>query len=144
MITKILLISLFCCGLRKLTDEGMLLHPFKVWLNRVVKGPEFTIADFIGNRPLADEEKIRANELGEEWHRKYENKREWLLMPVINCIYCYPSFWGSIVYWLLTLFVFPAAVNIQTLVAWPICCIAAVFTNGLLYSLFQKNEPYMQ
>lgn len=126
MITKILLISLFCCGLRKLTDEGMLLHPFKVWLNRVVKGPE-----------------LRTYEL-EVIRKQWEDRGEWFLMPVINCIYCYPSFWGSIVYWSLTLFVFPAGVNIQTLVAWPICCIAAVFTNGLLYSLFQKNEPYMQ
>ena len=140
ILTKILLISLVCCGIRKLTDEGMLLHGFKVWLNKVVKGPQPEYNPIHYNaRNLPHYSRV-----SEIFMKAWEARGEWFLMPVINCIYCYASFWGSLAYWLLTLFVFPAGVNIQTLIAWPICCVAAVFLNGLLWGLLSKYEQFMQ
>jgi len=107
MIVKIVIITLFCCGLKKLTEFDMLLYPVKQWMIRVVK-----------------------------------NKQ--ILKPTIDCIYCFASFWGTIIYWSITLFIYGQPVSGETLIAWPIVCVSCEFTNGLAYGILAKYENYLQ
>lgn len=108
---QILLISLFCNGLFKSADEGMILNPIKESIWRF----------------------IVKNEL-----------KDWWYWPLIGCPYCMASIWGSIIYWVVNLYVWPAS-GIKLFAMWPIICVACVFTNGLLYELLEgvkrKNNP---
>lgn len=46
-ITKIFIISAFCVGLKKMTEEGMLLHGVKNWLDNRIKS-DFIFMPVIG------------------------------------------------------------------------------------------------
>lgn len=123
IITKLFLISAFCVGWKVLTSEGMRLHPLAKWFKRMVEG-----------RPPGPSEP----------RRKWKKRGEWIYKPVFGCVMCYASFWGSIVYWVLTVFVFQHGVTIQTLTAWPLICIMAVGLNGFFYGVFCKYEREME
>lgn len=145
MIIKILIISAFCCGWRLLTSENMLLHPLAEWFKRLVKGPEPINTSYVA--PSLVE---KHPDVFHGWddnfkllHEAWQNRNEWIYKPIFGCVYCYASFWGSIIYWVLTVFVYQQGINIQTIAAWPVACIAAVFTNGLLYGVLSKYEEYM-
>lgn len=99
MILKIFLMSLFCVGIRKVTDEGMIFFFIKKFLNDHIKN-------------------------------------EAILNPIINCIYCFASVWGSIAYILLS-FIIGYEINA---IEWIYCCICCVFVNGFLWNLLIKIE----
>lgn len=68
---------------------------------------------------------------------------EWVYMPVIGCIYCYASFWGTIIYWLLTMYGFSDPISIEAIIMWPIVCVSCVFTNGLFYGIISKYSNFI-
>lgn len=102
-ICKILIISAFCVGLKKMTEENMILNkPFN-WL--------------------------------------YESDMpDWIFKPLIGCHYCFASLWGSIVYWIVSIYGCHEVMINQLLWMWPVICICCVFTNGLLYGILKHAE----
>ena len=95
--SMMLLISLFCLGLRAITDEGMIGYPLRKY--------------FQDNLP-------------------YFGK------PIILCITCMSSFWGTIIYWSnmslqgpLGFHMFPDYIGIT---------ISCAFINGLLWQYFES------
>lgn len=65
----------------------------------------------------------------EAWKEKKLNY-EFYLKPVILCVYCMPSFWGSIIYVSLNGFANP--------VEWIISCTMSVFINAFIWDLYTK------
>ncbi len=65
----------------------------------------------------------------EAWKEKKLNY-EFYLKPVILCVYCMPSFWGSIIYVSLNGFTNP--------VEWIISCTMSVFINAFIWDLYTK------
>ena len=106
-ISKIIIISLFCCGLKKAMGEGMILNGPSNWLSNVIKNDE-------------------------------------LLKPIVGCVYCFASFWGTLVYWGLTLNVFMDNICPRTITEWIIVCVCCIFTNGLFYGIISKYENYIE
>lgn len=107
MITKIIIISLFCNGLNIALKEKMILFSFGEWVRKVVKN-------------------------------------ETVLKPLVNCVYCFASVWGTIIYWLITIVLNNQSVCAQTLTEWVIICFSCIFTNGLFYAIISKYENYIE
>jgi len=101
----IICISLFCLGIREITDDigGRIGYPLK----------EFLLTKEIP---------------------------EWILKPVILCVTCMASFWGSLLYF--TLIVLEHGFNnlceISTYIIWIIVCFSVSFLNTLLWALRNK------
>jgi len=63
---------------------------------------------------------------------KPQSKIRYILKPIVFCHICFASFWGSIVYYLISdTFYIPE---------WLIIIISATYINGLLYNLKDKLE----
>lgn len=99
---NILIISLFCAGLAKSTEQGMILEGLYKWLH-------FRLP-------------------------------EWLFLPILGCVYCMASVWGTVLYWLLETKVWGFEIAPGTWVMWLVTCVACVFVNGLLYNALKKLE----
>ena len=54
----------------------------------------------------------------------------WLWMPVIGCVACMSSFWGTIVFWTIE-FHIDNIINSLTIVKWIGCCFSAAFFNEM-------------
>ena len=65
----------------------------------------------------------------ESWKENKLNY-EFYLKPIILCVYCMPSFWGSIIYVSLNGFTNP--------VEWVLCCTMSVFINAFIWDLYTK------
>jgi len=65
----------------------------------------------------------------ESW-KENKLKYEFYLKPVILCVYCMPSFWGSIIWVGLNGFTNP--------VEWIISCTMSVFINAFIWDLYSK------
>jgi len=65
----------------------------------------------------------------EAWKERKLNY-EFYLKPVILCVYCMPSFWGSIIYVSLNGFTNP--------VEWILSCTMSVFINAFIWDLYTK------
>ena len=91
------LISLFCLGLRVITDDGMIGHPIR---KLFLKLPEM-----IGK-------------------------------PLILCVTCMSSFWGTIIYWSNTL----AYQNFNYIMIsdWLGITISAAFVNAIFWAYYQN------
>lgn len=75
--------------------------------------------------------------------RKWLNdhiKNKWILKPICNCVFCMPSVWGSMVYWLLS---FAIGLSIQSVLLYPVCIVCSVFLSGLFYGILQKHNQYL-
>lgn len=72
MIETILIASLFCCGLRAITEEGFLLY--------------FLRKPFLFLEDVALEKNLNGKIL------------HILMKPIILCVICYGSFWGGLVF----------------------------------------------
>jgi len=91
ILTQILIIGLFCNGLKLASEEGMIFY-----------------------KPA----------------RKVLSWPEWINKPIIGCIYCMASVWGSLVFLALN------HNNLSgTIINLPIVVVASVFVNGSLYEL---------
>lgn len=97
LILKIIFISAFCNGLYLITDEGMILNPLLKLMEKF----------------LIDK-------------RGVEVKYHFLYKPLIGCLTCFSSVWGSLVYWVVTPF------TIENLYLWPIVIICVAYGNNLL------------
>lgn len=93
--------SLFCLGLREVTDEvdgGRIGYPIRKWF---IKGLE------------------------KGW------MKEVIAKPIILCCSCMASFWGSLNFWFFYLFIFSNQVIWQSFVFWIISCIIASYLNTI-------------
>lgn len=102
---NMVIISLFCAGLKQATEPGMLLCRLNDWL----------------------------------WHFAGADPA-WWYYPILGCVYCFASLWGSAIYWLLELFVWDYEVTASTWIMWPVTCVACVFLNGIMYNMLKKLE----
>lgn len=82
MIEQIVIISLFCCGLKASTSHGYLLHFVKRGLVALLGGTITWRPDFI-------EEEVKL---------KWGND---IYKPILGCVTCMASVWGVIIYSLL-------------------------------------------
>jgi hypothetical protein len=65
----------------------------------------------------------------ESWKERKLNY-EFYLKPIILCVYCMPSFWGTIIYVSLNGFTNP--------IEWILCCTMSVFINAFIWDLYTK------
>lgn len=99
-----LVISTFTCGLRLTTQEGMIFERLFVGVLRK-RNPMDPNSAYV--------------------------MPAWIRKPLIGCVYCMPSFWGTIIFWLVTyLFVGMAYAYIVT---WVLSIFSASFINTILY-----------
>lgn len=105
ILTKIFIISMFCVGLKKMTEEDMILHGVERWLDKRIKS-------------------------------------DLAYKPLIGCVYCYASLWGSLIYWILSIYGYREMFYFQLLCLWPVVCICCVFLNGVLYGILKFFEQF--
>lgn len=55
--------------------------------------------------------------------------------PILTCVNCYASVWGSVVFW--TLYPFEEAY----LFYWVMACVSCAYLNGLLRGLYNRFVP---
>jgi hypothetical protein len=65
----------------------------------------------------------------ESWKERKLNY-EFYLKPIILCVYCMPSFWGSIIWVSLNGFTNP--------IEWILSCVMSVFINAFIWDLYTK------
>ena len=65
-----------------------------------------------------------------EFWKERKLNYEFYLKPIILCVYCMPSFWGSIIYVSLNGFTNP--------LEWVLCCTMSVFINAFIWDLYTK------
>lgn len=65
----------------------------------------------------------------ESW-KEGKLKYEFYLKPIILCVYCMPSFWGSIIWVSLNGFTNP--------IEWILSCLMSVFINAFIWDLYTK------
>lgn len=65
----------------------------------------------------------------ESWKESKLNY-EFYLKPIILCVYCMPSFWGSIIWVSLNGFTNP--------IEWILSCVMSVFINAFIWDLYTK------
>lgn len=98
-------ISLFCLGLREITDDvgGRIGYPVKQFLLKI-------------GIPV------------------------WILKPIILCVTCMPSFWGSILYFSMIIVNYDVEIfyDLQVYVQWLIIIISCSFINTLLWGMRNK------
>lgn len=140
-----IVISLFCVGLRAITDEERIFYflrkPYDMieekaekWLTAKLKcldecfkkaimeeGSDIDILkEHIELLVKAERQSIRSIKIKQE-----------LLKPIIGCVTCFASFWGTILFWSLNLLILPY--SHELLAVWPIVCIGSAFFNQYLW-----------
>lgn len=156
-----LLISLVTCGLNILFEyeEGfpkryqMLFYSFRKWVSDRRKKAEdlrdkkmhlareyyrHEINNLSGEQHIIDKKVQRYHELEEARFREIEKEfeddlwYEWYLKPIFLCVYCMPSFWGTIIWLLLFGFTSP--------IQWALSLIISVFLNGLIWNIYKRYD----
>jgi hypothetical protein len=156
-----LIISLFTCGLNILFDyrEGepkrfqMLFFRFRKILyenrKRVETIKEINIANtqeyyrmainsLQGSQEVVDAKRKRYEEMEDSKilaiNKLAENELwyEWYLKPILLCVYCMPSFWGSIIWFSLYGFNYP--------IHYVLTLVSSVFINGLIWNIYNKYD----
>jgi len=79
MIETIIIMSLFCVGVRISFEEKMIFHP----VYNFIKGLTYRKVLTINH----DDKKV------------YEREHTWIAKPLIDCPYCFASTYGSLVFW---------------------------------------------
>lgn len=155
------IISLFTCGLNILFDyrEGepkrfqMLLFRFRKTLYDKRKLIENTrdeqinnaqqyyrnaINSLSGEQDIIDKKIKKYNLLEDVKIAELNNKAEdelwyeWYLKPIILCVYCMPSFWGSII-WV-------AYYGFNHPIEWVTSLVISVFINGLFWNIYRTYD----
>ena len=93
----ILIVSLFCLGLRAVTDDGMIGYPIR----------KFALDNF----PV----------LGK---------------PIVLCSTCMSSFWGTVIFWGLSLQA--SAYDHYMIASWLGVCISSAFVNSVLWAYYES------
>jgi hypothetical protein len=65
-----------------------------------------------------------------EFWKERKLNYEFYLKPIILCVYCMPSFWGSIIWVSLNGFTNP--------IEWILSCVMSVFINAFIWDLYTK------
>lgn len=110
LLIKILLSSIFCCSIRIAFEDGMILAPVK-------NTGTFCLRFVFGY-----------------------NHGNFLVKPLFTCHYCMASTYGSVAFWIITLFISQEQVTTHTYYHWLFTCVCLIFVNGVLYSYLNKRE----
>ena len=113
MIETIIIMSLFCVGIRISFEEKMIFHPVYRFLSRALQKPVFlkgTVVD-----PVTF-------------------KSRWIAKPLIDCIYCFPSTYGSLVFWTM-FYLNHKPFTPDVLIEWAICVVCSSPVAGGLYKI---------
>lgn len=113
-----LLISLFCVGFKLVTEDGMLLY----FLHKPFENLHIDV-------------KNNAKKFGKN-SRKYKlSYFKWYVMkPIILCVTCFASVWGSLIWVSIYGFHFP--------IQWVITIVSASYLNTLLWHLLKKFQTW--
>lgn len=65
----------------------------------------------------------------------------WYLKPILLCVWCFASFWGSIVFWSIHLFYLNDC-GYNLIGIWLVSVFATVFFNALFDGVLRKLEVY--
>lgn len=110
IIGKIIIISLFCLGLRAITDEGMIFY----FLRKPFEG-------------LYDKAQNFKELFGSSSYQyRLAITKAYIAKPIILCHTCFASVWGTAVY--LSMWEFD-------LVSWAIACVSAAYLNAFGWKL---------
>ena len=128
-----LIMSLFCQGMSILFWDEMVLEGLGKWYNN-----SYNIIDQwnnykknISNRRSAGFEKEEEEAPVQPRYYNYLIKNG--LKPVIGCVICYSSFWGTIIFFSIK-YIQSENINIHTLPEWIICCTSCAYLNYKLNS----------
>lgn len=162
-----LIIALFCSGLGILTEYNpdapkrhqMLLYWLKKPLvdeqikeenyhNSIInnnnKAWDNAIMDLL-SKPKIDKLMVDSyQDSKEEMIKRVEKVREeklnyqFYLKPFILCVYCFPSFWGSIIFFTLNYTFNLFHVDLMLIPIWLITIIIALPINAIIYGVYEK------
>jgi len=164
IIYTILLMSLLCIGVFVSMQEGMILAFLREPVLNNIKAIEerykierdMSLTEY--QRDKINAEKIIDNESREQTFNELranykqqqividqcenaELKPTFLLKPFIICVYCFASFWGSIVFWSLHYFVFKD-ITYDLIPVWIISVFICVVFNAVFDSVLRKLNVY--
>lgn len=111
MIGLLIFMAFFCCGLKLITHKD---HGF--------------IFDFVGI--WCDSLSTKAQTAAHPFHkakRIFYNTLDFAFKPIIGCVTCMASVWGTIGYFLF---------RNESISEWVFFCIALSFANTILYELY--------
>lgn len=101
------LVSFFTLGLSAASGKGAVLYPFVVWLNKKLRIPqiekkEAKLKHYLQIRRGKRQPSMWVeNALEKLYWIKFWRKFAW--KPIILCVFCMPSFWGTTLFWILPL-----------------------------------------
>lgn len=105
-ILTILIQSLFCLGLRTVMSDGMIFH----FIRHPFERNSADVMNFMESNIKTHNQRIL--------YRRMSDRLSFFLKPVLLCVICFSSFWGSIVFIVL---------NGLIIVPLIICCISTAF-----------------
>lgn len=148
----ILLISLFCCGLAIMLDyipnepkrHQMILYWISKYFYDKRKSIEQKRDEEIKSLQAYYKQAVKDNPdkithyLNEEEKRTdmvniYAESKLWYefyLKPIFLCVYCMPSFWGTLIYLI--------APGDASILNWSVTVVSAVFVNAILWNVYLK------
>lgn len=112
MIETIILMSLFCVGIRISFEEKMIFHPVYNFLSRNLQKAVYQ----------------------SEWTVDPEFKPRWIAKPFIDCAYCFPSTYGSLIFWTM-FYLNHKPFTPDVLIEWAICVVCSSPVAGGLYKI---------
>lgn len=156
-----IIISLFTCGLNIMFEyeEGfpkryqMIFYSFRKWVSDKRKVQEdlrdkkmhlareyykHEINALSGEQSIVDKKISRYHDLEENRFRDIEKEfedslwYEWYLKPIFLCVYCMPSFWGTIIW--ISLFGFTMPIQ------WVLTLVISVFFNAIIWNIYKRYD----
>ncbi len=125
LLTLIILISLFCNGLFYITtEEGMPLKWLDKWIDKTIK-KRGEKRDLTIDKSWPHAEQERAI-------KRYAHRWLFLYSPILGCITCMSSVWGTLLYWHFIGF------TTESYYELPIVVISSAYLNTLMFNYVRK------
>lgn len=94
----------------------------------------------LGIRMITDDHKI-GYPIRDFFIKNYDKIPFKLADPLMLCVACMASIWGSLIFWSLWVF-FDGYFNWFDLFQWVSCCLVTSFVNGFTWALFELVRKY--
>ena len=143
LILNIICMSLFCVGVRATLDKGMIFSYLHNWwsdLSTKIENREnqiklyknelklyFGTQKYLGKR-IEIMEQINTHEFVWVWLSVVR----YVLKPVLGCVICFASFWGTVCFILLN------GTNLELWNYWLIACFSAAPLNWIIWKQYDK------